>query len=797
MTNVEGIAAQEEHEREPRASHAREQEIKAELLQSEERMRLALDTANIGYWDLNLETGEMTWSHAVSRQMGLPGDSPTTFQAFMNPVHPDDRTSIHKAVEGAVHCDAAFEVPYRAVWPDGSLHWRTLTGRAFYGTAGSPVRVVGAAMDIEELKAAEDRLGQAAAKYRALFEDAAVGIFHITPEGQPVSVNRTLARMCGYDSPEQFMMAVQSVDQLFADRTALQGFREGLKKGVVLQDEYEILCRDGSKNWVLGYVRAIRDTDGKVVLHEGMIQDIKARKEMEGLLREKAAREEQLTTIIGMVPGAIYSYLMRPDGSATMPFASSRLHDILGSPADTAELDAAQLLAMIHPDDRARVDAAITDSFRNLTMWHEEFRVNDPQRGLIWVKGHASPQRQQDESVLWHGFLLDVTETKQLESHRWQSRHLESIARLVGGIAHSFNNMMTVVIGYSDVIAETLTPSDPNQPRIAKIKDVAHQASAMTAHLLAFGRLQPRHTVVMDLNAHIAEVASLLRRLLGEDIQLLVRPGPNLWTVSADPTQIDQVLMHLAGYARVAIPHGGRLVIETQNVDLVECDTAMYSGMPPGPYVMISLADNGAGFSAEAVPYIFEPFGTAMQAGKESGLGLCAAYGIIKQSGGFIGACSEMGVGTTFKVYLPRCSWRCTKVATPNGSDLKSGRLAPKTILLVEDDPALREIANLQLQGFGCTVLQARNGSEAIRIAEQYADPIDLLMTDVVMPDMDGRELAGRLRQKTSSLKVLFVSGYTVETMFRAGRLDPGAYFIHKPYRRVDLDQRLHKIFET
>ena len=148
----------------------------------------------------------------------------------MNPVHPDDRTSIHKAVEGAVHCDAAFEVPYRAVWPDGSLHWRTLTGRAFYGTAGSPVRVVGAAMDIEELKAAEDRLGQAAAKYRALFEDAAVGIFHITPEGQPVSVNWTLARMCGYDSPEQFMMAVQSVDQLFADRTALQGFKRGTQE---------------------------------------------------------------------------------------------------------------------------------------------------------------------------------------------------------------------------------------------------------------------------------------------------------------------------------------------------------------------------------------------------------------------------------------------------------------------------------------------------------------------------------------------------------------------------------------
>jgi len=914
---LEDISEQKENDRKLRAFQTRQEEIKAELQRNEERMRLALDTAKIGYWDWNLVTGEMAWSQTASRQMGLPENSPKSFEIFMSVVHPDDRKAVREAVEGAVHCDAAVEVPYRMLLPDGSVHWRSLTGRAFYDTAGIPMRVVGIAMDIDSRKAAEDRLQlqsaalqaaansivitdsngtilwanqafsqltgyapdevlgnnprllksgahdrafytklwatitsgntwqgeitnrrkdgtvyteemtitpvhvgkggithyvaikqditlrkiaedrlrQAEEKYRTIFEDAVIGIFQFTPEGQPVSVNRALARMHGYDSPEQFMMEVQNVDQLLADLDALQRFRKVLEEDLAVHSaDLEIRCKDGSKKWVLAFVRVVRDAAGKPVLHEGMIQDISARKQMEHLLLEKAALEEQLTMVVGMVPGAIFSFLMRPDGSATIPFASSRLRDVLGSPTDTVEMDAAPLLAMIHPDDRAGVQASITHSFQKLTLLREEFRVNHPKRGTVWVEVNCLPERQQDDSVLWHGFVLDVTERRRLESQLRQVQRMEAIGRLAAGIAHDFNNMMSVVIGYSDVIADTLPPSDPSLSRISQIKDAAHRASALTRQLLAFGRLQARDPIVMNLNAHIAEAANLLRRLLGEDIQLLVLPEQNLWSVNADPSQIDQILMNLAINAKDAMPDGGELAIETCNVNLADSYTKLHPGMLPGAYVMISIADTGVGMSPEVVPKIFEPFFTTKQAEKGTGLGLCTVYGIVKQSGGFIGVCSELGVGTTFKIYLPRVGG-LTKAPTPKGEDLKAGPIGPKTILLVEDEPALREIAKLRLQGFGCTVLEASDGPEAIRIAEEETGSIDLLLTDVVMPGMNGRELADRLRQKTPWLKVLFSSGYNDETIFRTGCLAPGAHFIRKPYTRMDLEHKLRKIF--
>jgi two-component system, cell cycle sensor histidine kinase and response regulator CckA len=919
LTILEDITDKKENERKLREFQTRREEIKSKFQASEERMRLALDMSNIGCWDWNVVTGEMAWSHTASRQMGLPEDSPTSLKIFVHSVHPDDRKAISEALERALTCNTAVEVPYRILWPDGSLHWRSLTGRAFHDPSGTPARVVGIAMDIENRKAAEDRLQlqsaalqaaanaivitdsngtilwanhafstltgyapdevlgnnprllksgvqdrvfynnlwatitsgniwqgeisnrrkdgtvyteemtitpvhvgkggithyvaikqdvtlrkiaedrlrQAEEKYRAIFENAAIGIFQFTPEGQPISVNHALARMYGCDSPEQFVTEVQSVDQLFVDLDALQRYRDVLKKERVLNSaEFETLCKDGRKKWVLGCVRTVLDAAGKPFLHEGMIQDITERKQTESLLRERAALEEQLTMIMGMVPGAVYSFRMRPDGSATIPFASARLRDILGSLAGTVEPDAAPLLAMIHPDDRARVQASITHSFRELTPWRDEFRVIHPKKGTVWVEANSLPARQQDGGVLWHGFVLDVTERRRLEFELRQAQRMEALGRLAGGIAHDFNNMMSVVIGYSDVIAETLPSSDPSLPQISKIKDAAHRASALTRQLLAFGRLQTCDPILMNLNVYIAEAANLLRRLLGEDIQLVVLQEQNLWSVNADPSQIDQILMNLAVNARDAMPSGGELVIETNNVALADSYTASHPGMHPGPYVMISVADTGVGMSPEVVPKIFEPFFTTKNVGKGRGLGLSTVYGIVKQSGGFIGVCSEVGVGTTFKVYLPRVV-APTQLATPKEEDSKMGPIGPKTILLVEDEPALREIAKLRLLGFGCTVLEAGDGPEAIRIAEQEAGSIDLLLTDVMMPGMNGRELADRLLQRLPWLKVLFVSGYNDETIFRTGCLEPGANFIRKPYTRMDLEHKLRKVFAS
>ncbi len=913
LTILEDITDKKENERKLREFQTRREEIKSKFQASEERMRLALDMSNIGCWDWNVVTGEMAWSHTASRQMGLPEDSPTSLKIFVHSVHPDDRKAISEALERALTCNTAVEVPYRILWPDGSLHWRSLTGRAFHDPSGTPVRVVGIAMDIENRKAAEDRLQlqsaalqaaanaivitdsngtilwanhafstltgyapdevlgnnprllksgvqdrvfynnlwatitsgniwqgeisnrrkdgtvyteemtitpvhvgkggithyvaikqdvtlrkiaedrlrQAEEKYRAIFENAAIGIFQFTPEGQPISVNHALARMYGYDSPEQLLAEFSDIGhQLLVNPKAQQELARLLENnGTVHSIELEVYDRGGHKKWVSANIRAVSDTDGKVVLHEGTVEDITARK-------EAGAIQEELRRIIATVPGVFYSFLMRQDGSCAVPFASSRLRDIFDLTPDDVSHDAAPVWAAIHPDDLSHVQAAVAESFQSLTPWRDEFRVNHPKRGLLWVKGDAVPERQQDGSVLWHGFLFDNTERKQLESQLFQAQKMEAVGRLAGGVSHDFNNIMGIVIGYSDLIAETLPPSDVNLQRIMKVKDAAHRASALIRQLLAFSRQQVFAPMLIDLNACITHLSEMLPRLLGEDIRLILSLDNNLWTVKADPTQIDQVLMNLAVNARDAMPQGGKLVIEAHNVELDGSCVSLPPDVPPGAFAMIRFSDTGMGISPETIPHIFEPFFTTKEMGKGTGLGLSTVYGIVRQSGGFISVETRIPGGTTFKVYLPR---QCgtVQVAAPIGKNASPKIVPSKTILFAEDDATLREIVSIQLEELGYTVLAASNGREALRIAEKQKGPIDLLLTDVVMPGMSGRQLADKLKQKIPVLKVLFVSGYSGDVISREDSLESGAYFAQKPLTKMALGERLRVIFRA
>jgi nitrogen-specific signal transduction histidine kinase/CheY-like chemotaxis protein len=391
--------------------------------------------------------------------------------------------------------------------------------------------------------------------------------------------------------------------------------------------------------------------------------------------------------------------------------------------------------------------------------------------------------------------MLDVTERKRLESQLLQAQKMESIGRLAGGIAHDFNNMMTVVLGYSDVIAENLPPSDPSRVPLAKIKDAAQRATTLTRQLLAFSRLQARFPVTMNLTAHITQFATMLPRLLGEDIELLLSLNTDLWNVSADSSQIDQVLMNLAVNARDAMPHGGKLVIETRNVELTESETARRPGMRSGEFVMMRVSDTGVGISPTTMPKIFEPFFTTKDKGEGTGLGLSTAYGIVKQSGGFIGVQSEVGTGTTFEIYLPHdCG--LPKMAIPSESSPPKAAKSKK-ILLVEDEAALREIMSLMLGRLGHIVLSTCDGLEALRIADEQDDPIDLLLTDVVMPGMDGWELAERLHRKIPSVKVLFASGYSDSATLRDGRLPKGDFFLQKPLTKIVLEDKLREIFSV
>jgi PAS domain S-box-containing protein len=917
---LEDITDPRKNERKLRASQARGQDVEAQLQRSEERMRLAFDAAKIGFWDWNIVTGEMLWSATVSRLMGLPEDSPTSFAIFMNAVHPDDRKAMQESIESAVRDNKDLASEYRVLRPDGSLHWRFAKGRAIYDATGHSVRMVGIAIDIDDRKAADKRLllqaaaleaaansivitdnkgtilwinqafsrltgysseevlgknprllksgeqdsafytnmwatitsgrtwqgeltnrrkdgslyteemtitplhigtggithyvaikqdvtsrkiaeealRQAEEKYRRIFEDAMIGIFQVTPEGRPVSINRALARIHGYDSPEQLLAEVSNFGrQLFVDPDALQELGRVLEKdGLLHSAEFEIFSNDGSTKWVLANVRTVSDADGKVVLHEGTVEDITERRKGEEFLREKAAMQEQLSMVLATVPGVVYSFLMRADGSSAIPFASSRLRDIFDVAPDAIKLDASPALAMIHPDDLSHFQEATADSLRRLRPWHEEFRVNHPKRGLVWVKGDASPERQQDGSVLWHGFLIDTTERKHLESQLLQAQKMEAVGRLAGGVSHDFNNIMGIVLGYSDLIAETLSPSDLNLHRIMKIRDAALRATGLIRQLLAFSRLQVFAPTLMDLNVSITHLAEMLPRLLGEDIRLTLSLDRNLWTVKADPSQIDQVLLNLSVNARDAMPHGGKLVIETHNVELDESCSTMHPDVTLGPFAMICVSDTGTGISSEAMPRIFDPFFTTKEMGKGTGLGLSTVYGIVRQSGGFISVDTKVPGGTTFKIYLPRqCGM--APVAIPKRENARPKTVGSKRILLAEDDAALREIVSIQLEELGYTVLAASNGREALRMAEKQEGPIDLLLTDVVMPGMNGRQLADRLKQKIPALKVLFVSGYSGDVILREGSLEPGAYFVHKPITKMALDEKLRSIFRA
>jgi signal transduction histidine kinase len=360
-----------------------------------------------------------------------------------------------------------------------------------------------------------------------------------------------------------------------------------------------------------------------------------------------------------------------------------------------------------------------------------------------------------------------------------QSQKLEGIGQLAGGIAHDFNNLLTAINGYSDLMLRRLGAGDPLRRNAEEIRKAGERAASLTRQLLAFSRKQVLQPLVLDLNGVVADMDKLLRRLIGEDIDLVTSLEPKLGRVKADPGQIEQVVMNLSVNARDAMPRGGHLTIETKNVYLDKTYAHNHMSVQPGRYVMLAVSDTGVGMGAQIREHIFEPFFTTKEAGKGTGLGLSMVYGIVKQSGGNIWVYSEPGHGTTFKIYLPQIEEEASTESSVIASEEAAGT---ETILLVEDEAMLRELIREILELEGYTVLAASNGHEALFICEQQQGTIDLLITDVVMPEMSGRELAERLDHKCSDVKVLFMSGYTDDAIVRHGVLQASAFFLQKPF---------------
>src|SRR6266508_144370 len=478
----------------------------------------------------------------------------------------------------------------------------------------------------------------------------------------------------------------------------------------------------------------------------------------------------------------------------TILYGSPATSRILGY--DLTEFVGRNALDLIHPDDREAVVARLTEA-----MMHPRVRVDVSARVLHkdgswrYLEGIFT-NLLDDPSV---GAIVnnyrDVTERRSLQEQVIQAQKMEAVGRLAGGVAHDFNNILTAIGGYTDLLRADLAPDDPRRQDVDEIHRAAARAAALTQQLLAFSRRQVMQPKVLDLNALVLDIEKLLRRLIGEDILLASVLDRQLGHVRADPGQLQQVILNLAVNARDAMPGGGRLTIETRNVDLHEQYADEHRAVIPGRYVLLAVRDTGAGMDAETQAHLFEPFFTTKGLGKGTGLGLATVYGIVKQSGGHIWVDSELGHGTTFKIYLPRVDEPAEPLEEPSSAPPARLR-GTERILLVEDEAAVRAVTRQLLQRNGYDVIEAPEGTAALALLQAGAVTVDLLLTDVVMPGMGGRELAQRVVPRYPGLRVLFMSGYTDDAVVRHSILEDGVNYLQKPFHPEALLRKVREVLD-
>jgi len=446
-----------------------------------------------------------------------------------------------------------------------------------------------------------------------------------------------------------------------------------------------------------------------------------------------------------------------------------------------------------HPPDFYK---ELWDTITSGKEWHGEFHHKKKNGEFYWEHASISPIKN-EEGVITHflGVKEDITETKLMEEQLLQSQKMEAVGSLAGGVAHDFNNMMTVVIGYSEFLLSTLKKGEVEYKCVGEIMKAGKKAASLTQQLLAFSRKQVFQPHVVNLNALITDLEKMLKRLIGEDIDLQLDLDSKLGAVRADPGQMDQITMNLAVNARDAMPRGGKITIETANVELDEEYCRLHMAVQPGAYIMLAVSDTGIGMDKETQSRIFEPFFSTKEEGKGTGLGLSTVYGIVKQSFGNIWVYTEPGHGTTFKIYFPRIE-EATEAREKEEASEKIFR-GSETILLVEDEEMVRDLAYKVLAEMGYTVLAASNGEEALQICERHKGPIHLMLTDVVMPKMSGKELAESSVRRHPELKVLYMSGYTDNSVIRNGMLEPGVNFVQKPFTPLSLTKKVREVLDA
>ena len=526
---------------------------------------------------------------------------------------------------------------------------------------------------------------------------------------------------------------------------------------------------------------------GMVLLLVDQYQDAEHRRRTDK--RSRRVAETRYHTLVEQL--AAVTYIARPGADGQWIFVSPQIQTMLGYSPQEWLADSSRWFRLLHPDDR---DAVLTgdDAAKANRPFNAEYRIYSREGRIVWVHDTAVlvPDPNTDEPLL-HGVMIDISEKKEMESRLLQSQKMEAIGKLAGGVAHDFNNILTVIKGYTDVLLERSEGLGNMRSSIEAIRQAEVRAEKLTQQLLAFSRkqvLQPRN---ISLNDVIRGVEPMLRRLISEDVETSILPASDLGTVRADPGQIEQIVVNLAVNARDAMPRGGKLTLETANVNFSEPHLHKHGVMPHGRYVLLTVRDTGVGMDEDTLARIFEPFFTTKEMGKGTGLGLATVYGIVKQSGGYVWVYSEPGHGTSFEIYFPLVDSPIERLERPMLSRVATRRSG--TILLVEDDPQVRELAALILREGGFSVLVAKDAAEMEAHCSGNGQ-IDLLLTDVIIPGSGGAELARRASRRFPGIKIVFMSGYTDNAMVHHGILEPGTILLEKPFTPTMLIAKISEV---
>jgi PAS domain S-box-containing protein len=624
-------------------------------------------------------------------------------------------------------------------------------------------------------------------QYRSLFERNMAGVYRSTIEGKLLDCNPAFAGMFGYTREELLRLPIDAL--YFGGGEERTGKINELRaSSPSVPRECCFRRKDGSSLWAVQNAGIEKPRDGSELL-EGMLIDITERKLMNLAIEDWKRRYDDAVLASRQI---IFDW----DAVSRQVTFGGALEEVLGySPGVFAGMPG-EWRGLIHAEDLERYVKATMQAMETKEAYELEYRVRSS-------KGEYRMIHEQGQVVLDEvgnvsrmvGFITDVSEPRMLEQQLRQAQKMEAVGRLAGGVAHDFNNLLTVIMGYSQILTQELPAGSKWYDATTQIGSAANRAAELTRQLLAFSRQQVLSPRIIDLDTVILNLDSMLRRLIGEDIKVLTVRARDLGTVKADPGQIEQVIINLALNARDAMPNGGKLTLETSNVELDEAYARLHPSAEPGRYVMLAVSDTGVGMSPEDQAHIFEPFYTTKEVGKGTGLGLSTVYGIVKQSGGNIWVYSEPGRGSTFKVYFPRIDQAAEKL----GSDKGTSRVqrGAETILLVEDDSQLRQLTSAILSHCGYKVLAAGSADEALAICKANQREIALLVTDVVMPVMNGRQLAELVAHISPQAKVLYMSGYTSNAIVHHGVLDPGLWFLAKPFSLSTFVAKVREVLDA